>query len=995
MSQTNDELLKELNEIPEPEKKKKKKKKGKNQPKEEEEKKENKKEEVKEEEKKEEKKEEEKKEEKKEDNKKEEENKKDEDNKEEEGDDDKKNDEDENEEKTNEPKKKKKVVKKVVKKKGKAGKKELMLIQLAKAQKQKQKEEEEKLIKEEAEREKREREEEERRKKEEEEQRKKEEELKKQEEERKQKLKELNIKESEYKKIEENKKRTEEMLKQQGTNLDEILGSIKDMHHKKKKKKVKAKEEDKKEEKQENEIKTEDKQENENKEEDKNEINEEEDKDDINDVEVGEKVIVAESNEAVDNWEDELGDELDNDNKENKEGENKFEDEEEENKEPMKKEEEEENKEEIKKEEEKPKKVDKKENKKNKKKKGKNKKDSDEEEEKEEEKPKVSLKEIRDNARLRAPIVCILGHVDAGKTKILDKLRHSNVQLGEAGGITQQIGATFIPMENIQTHISKIAEKYQTQTRIPGILLIDTPGHASFTNLRSRGSSLCDIAVLVLNIDKGIEKQSVESLELLRMRKTPYIIALNQIDRTYNWKSYPWNGFEDTYRKQKDQQKRLFNEKVEQNQMQFIKNNINAELYYKNTNMKEYVNMVPTSAITGEGLPDLMGLLVYLTENYLIRQITYKEEVKCSILEVKVLETIGTTIDVVLVNGTIHVGDKIVIGGLLGPIKTVVKIILLPKPMKEMRVKCEYERYDQISGAIGVKIFCPDLENALAGSPLFVYKTEEEAEKYVNEISRDFNSIVQKYINKKGKGIMVQASTLGSLEAILTFLAEKKVEVAVVGVGNLNKKDVIKLQIKHAEDETVKKEDLVILCFDNKVLPEAQKFADENCIKIFVDDVIYHLFDKFMEFKEQSESERKKEKEKEAIFPCLLKTVMFINKKDPLIIGVSVVEGVLKIGTPIYCVEKKLPIGVVESIEREKKPINNVRPNDGDVAIRIKAADSSLAAGRHFDENSTYVSQITRASIETLKFYFREDMTNDDWKLIVKIMEILNIPRKK
>ena len=980
--QTNDELLKELNSIPEPEKKKKKKKKGKNQPKEEEEKKEEPVKEDKKEEPKEEKKEESAKEEKKEEPVKDE---GEEEKKEEEGDEEKK-DEDENEEKTNETKKKKKVVKKVVKKKGKGkmSKNEAMLIQMAKLQKQKQKEEEERLIKEAAERERKEKEEEERRKKEEEEQRKKEEEIKKQEEERKKKLKELNIKESEYEKLEEKKKKTEEMLKKQGTNLDELLESLKDVKHKKKKKKTKAKEEDKKpEEKEENEIKEEDKDENEIKEENKNKNEnneEEEDKDDdVNDVEVGEKVFVAEGNEDIDNWEDEL-----DDNQEKKDDVNKKENKSEEEEEMPKKEEE-------KKEEKKEEKEEKKEAKKIKKKKGKNKEKENEEEKDKEKDGKVSIKEIRDNARLRAPIVCVLGHVDAGKTKILDKLRHSNVQLGEAGGITQQIGATFIPMENIQSHISKIDERFHTKTRIPGILLIDTPGHASFTNLRSRGSSLCDIAVLILNIDKGIEKQSVESLDLLRMRKTPFIIALNQIDRTYNWRRFDWSGFEDSYRKQKDQQKRLFDEKVEQNKMQFIKNNINAELYYKNTNMKEYVNMVPTSAITGEGLPDLLGLLVYLTDNYLIRQITYKEEVKCSILEVKVLETIGTTIDVVLVNGTIHVGDKIVIGGLLGPIKTVVKIILLPKPMKEMRVKCEYERYDEISGAIGVKIFCPDLENALAGSPLYVYKTEEEAEHYCNEISKDFNSIVQKYLNKKGKGIMVQASTLGSLEAILTFLNEQKVEVAVVGVGNLNKKDVIKLQIKHAEDENVMKEDLVILCFDNKVLPEAQKVADENGIKIFVDDIIYHLFDKFIEFKNKSILERKKEKEKEAIFPCSLKTVMFINKKDPLIIGVSVTEGVLKIGTPIYCVEKNLPLGVVESIEREKKPINNVRPNDGDVAIRIKVADSSLAAGRHFDESSTYVSQITRNSINALKNYFREDMTNDDWKLVIKLKKILNI----
>ena len=984
--QTNDELLKELNAIPEPEKKKKKKKKGKNQPKEEETKPEVK------EEPKEEQKEEPKVEPKEEP--KEEEHKDEEENKDEEGDEDKKNDEDENEEKT---KKKKKVIKKVVKKKGKGAKKEAMLIQLAKLQKQKQKEEEEKLIKEAAEREKKEREEEERRKKEEEEERKKEEELKRQEEEKKKKLKELNIKESEYEKIEENKKRTEEMLKQQGTNLNEFLESLKDMkHNKKKKKKVITKKEDKKEEENQDENKEESNKEI--KEENKDEENEKEEKDDANDVEVGEEVIVAENNDAVDDWEEDLGDEKDNNKEQEQEKtkENQFDNDEEEEK-PKQEENKDKDKKSEEKTEEKKEEVKKpvKENKKNKKKKGKNKKDEEEEEQEQEnskeKQAKISLKEIRDNARLRAPIVCILGHVDAGKTKILDKLRHSNVQLGEAGGITQQIGATFIPIENIQTHISKISEKFQTKSRIPGILLIDTPGHASFTNLRSRGSSLCDIAVLILNIDKGIEKQSVESLDLLRMRKTPFIVALNQIDRTYNWKSYPWSGFEDSYRKQKEQQKRLFNEKVEQNQMQFIKNNINTELYYKNTNMKEYVNLVPTSAITGEGLPDLLGLLVYLTDNYLIRQITFKEEVKCSILEVKVLESVGTTIDVVLVNGTIHVGDKIVIGGLLGPIKTVVKIILLPKPMKEMRVKCEYDRYDEISGAIGVKIFCQDLENALAGSPLYVYKTEEEAEKYCNEISRDFNSIVQKYLNNKGKGIMVQASTLGSLEAILTFLGEQKVDVAVVGVGNLNKKDVIKLQIKHAEDENVKKEDLVVLCFDNKVLPEAQKFADENSIKIFVDDVIYHLFDKFIEFKKQCELERKKDKEKEAIFPCSLKTVMFINKKDPLIIGVSVTEGVLKIGTPIYCVEKKIPIGVVESIEREKKPINNVRPNDGDVAIRIKVADSSLAAGRHFDENSTYISQITRASIDALKNYFREDMTTDDWKLVIKLKKELNI----
>ena len=673
-----------------------------------------------------------------------------------------------------------------------------------------------------------------------------------------------------------------------------------------------------------------------------------------------------EDNADVDDWEDEIDYELENEKKKEK-----------------KEEKEEENKKEEKKKEE--------EEKENKKEKNKKSKD---------EKKLMNIplaKETEQNTtqkkdkKLRAPIICILGHVDAGKTKILDKLRHSNVQIGEAGGITQQIGATFLPIENFEQHLKKIDKKFQIKPEIPGILLIDTPGHASFQNLRSRGSSLCDIAVVIVNIVKGIEQQTLESLDLLRQRKTPFIIALNQLDRIYQWNSTEWGGYRDSYDKQKKSQKKEFGRLVDENKTQFIKNNLNTELYDKNEEMNLYVNMVPTSAITGEGLPDVLGLLVYLTQKYLLKKIEFRDEIQCTILEVKVLEGIGTTIDVILVNGTLKVGDKIIVGGLFGPIKTTVKIILLPHPMKEMRVKCEYERHDQISGAIGVKLFCPDLENALAGSPLYVYKSEEEANKYGKEITRDFNSIVQDDLAKNGKGIMVQASTLGSLEAILTYLKAQGIQVSVVGVGNLNKKDVIKMQTVHSQTQNPLKEDLVILCFDNKVLPEAQQYADQCGIKILNDEVIYHLFDSYIAFKKQCEEERKKEKEKEAIFPCVLKTVMFINKKDPLIIGVDVLEGILKVGTPIYCVEKKLNIGTVESIEKEHKSINNVKPQDGSVSIRVKVVDSSLAAGRHFDENSTFISKITRNSIDALKQYFRDDMTNDDWKIVIKLKKILEI----
>lgn len=937
--QTNDDLLKELNSMPEPEKKKKKKKKTNAKEEEKEELKEDQKEDHKEEA-------EDKEEEIKKDT------KDDEDNEQE--------NEGDNEE--GEKKKKKKIVKKVVvKKKGKAKGNEAMLIKLMQEKKKKEKELQDKLVKEAAEEEIRLKKEEEELRKKEEEERIQEEIKKKKEEEEKKRLKEMNISKKDLALLEENKKKTEELLKKQGLTVDSLFESLKDKNFHQKKKKKTKKDEQKDEQKEERVEQAED---------DKVVYNEDEAR---NVEEVGAKKYVVESNDDVNDWENALDEEGNDDDNEKKDTPETNKDEDSKKDSTKKEDEEKEEKED-----------DKEDDKEDGKKQPENKDDKKDVKPVKEVKPKFDPK-------LRAPIVCILGHVDAGKTKLLDKLRHSNVQLGEAGGITQQIGATFIPIENIKPHLQKIDKKFQIETKIPGILLIDTPGHASFTNLRSRGSGLCDIAVLVLNIEKGVEKQSVESIDLLRQKRTPFIFALNQFDRIHNWTPKEWAGFRQSYDQQKRTQQKRFDKLLQDNIKHIIQQNINSQMYDINKDMSEYINCVPTSAITGEGLPDLLGLLVYLSQKFLKKKIIFQEEVKCSVLEVKVTESIGTTIDVILVNGTLHVGDKVVVGGIFGPIKTTVKIILMPKHMKEMRVKCEYDRYDQISGAIGVKLYCPDLENALAGSPLYVYKTDKEAEQFCKEITQDFNSIVQDFLNKKGKGLMVQASTLGSLEAILTFLKEQKVDVCVVGVGNLNKKDVIKLQIKHSEDPEVKKEDKVILCFDNKVLPEAEQSAKENGIKIFQNEVIYHLFDQYILFKKQCIQERKKAKEKEAIFPCMLKTVMFINKKDPLIIGVDVEAGVLKTGTPIYCIEKKLPIGVVEGMEKDHKPINNVKPNDGSISIRVKCFDSSLLAGRHFDDKSTYCAYITRNSIDVLKAHFRDDMTDDDWRLIIKIKKILEI----
>jgi len=317
--------------------------------------------------------------------------------------------------------------------------------------------------------------------------------------------------------------------------------------------------------------------------------------------------------------------------------------------------------------------------------------------------------------------------------------------------------------------------------------------------------------------------------------------------------------------------------------------------------------MVPTSAITGEGIPDLIGMFVYLSQKFLLKKFEVKEEIAATVLEVKVQDKIGEVIDVILVSGTLKIGDKIVVGGLNGPIKTSIKMLMTPHPMKEMRVKTEFINNEQVTGAVGVKIFGLNLEFALAGSPLYVYHTEEEAEQYSNEILKDFNSVVSKFVNKSNGGIYIQASTLGSLEAILTFMNVNKVDVAAVGLGALTKSDVVKTQTIHENTENCYKENKVILAFDVKILPEAELYAKEKEIKIFKAEIIYHLFDAYTDYKKTCFLERKKEKEKTAIFPCKLKILKddVYHQSDPIIMGVEILEGILKVGTPI-CIPGKL-----------------------------------------------------------------------------------------
>ena len=515
----------------------------------------------------------------------------------------------------------------------------------------------------------------------------------------------------------------------------------------------------------------------------------------------------------------------------------------------------------------------------------------------------------RSKENLRSPICCILGHVDTGKTKLLDKIRQTNVQEGEAGGITQQIGATYFPVEALQTKTAVVNKDGKFEFKVPGLLVIDTPGHESFTNLRSRGSSLCNIAILVVDIMHGLEQQTLESMRLLRDKKTPFIVALNKIDRLYGWKKIDNNGFQESLALQNKGVQSEFRDRLEKTKVAFAEQGFNAELYYENKSMARNVSLVPTSAHTGEGIPDMIKLLVSLTQERMTNKLMYLSEVECTILEVKVIEGLGTTIDVVLSNGILREGDRVVLCGLNGPISTNIRALLTPAPLKELRVKSQYVHNDTVKASLGVKIAANDLENAIAGSRLLVVGPDDDEEDLEEEVMSDIENLLNR-VSKTGRGVSVQASTLGSLEALLEFLRVSGIPVAHISIGPVYKRDVMQAGIMLEKA----REYAVMLCFDVKIDRDAQAYADDIGVKVFTADIIYHLFDDFTKHMAQLAEQKKEDSKLLAVFPCVLAPVAVFNKKDPIVVGVDVTEGNLKLLTPIAAVKNNPVTNVKEVI---------------------------------------------------------------------------------
>lgn len=584
----------------------------------------------------------------------------------------------------------------------------------------------------------------------------------------------------------------------------------------------------------------------------------------------------------------------------------------------------------------------------------------------------------------RQPIVCVLGHVDTGKTSLLDKLRKTSVQAREAGGMTQHIGASFFPIETLKQLIGPYISNFKTGIEIPGLLIVDTPGHEAFTNLRRRGGSVADIAILVVDILKGFEAQTFECIEILKARKTPFIVAVNKIDRIPGWKPQQSTPFLKSYEIQDHFVQEDFNNRLYQVMGEFSRLSFKTDRFDHIRDFAINVALVPTSAKTGEGLAELVMVLVGLTQQFLKQRLQSTEgAAKGSVLEVKEEPGLGLTLNTIVYDGTLHKDDLIVVGGRDGPISARVRAILVPKPLDEMRdPRDKFTSVDCVFASAGVKVVAPDLEGALAGAPLFAVPAGEDPAKYANLITEEIGRI---RITKEIEGVIVKADTLGSLEAMAEILKANNVQVRIADIGDISKRDVIEASVVKTREPLVG----AILAFGVKTLPDAEEEAAASNVPIFKEPIIYNLIDKYLEWV-KNKREAKSEQEFEALVKPGKVTVLpncIFRRAKPAIFGVEVLGGRLKPRVGLLRAQDHSDLGEVQQIQDKGKAIGEAK-----VGAQVAVSMDKPIVGRHVFEKDVLFVKVPEADAKALLTKHLDDLTSEEQEVL---KEYIALMRKK
>ncbi|EDY35709.1 translation initiation factor aIF-2 [Aciduliprofundum boonei T469] len=567
---------------------------------------------------------------------------------------------------------------------------------------------------------------------------------------------------------------------------------------------------------------------------------------------------------------------------------------------------------------------------------------------------------------IRQPIVSVLGHVDHGKTTLLDKIRGTSVARREAGAITQHIGATEVPIDAIYRICGKLINK---KFKVPGLLFIDTPGHEAFTTLRARGGALADLAVLVIDINEGIMPQTVESINILKRYKTPFVIAANKIDLIYGWKNCKDEPFIFAIQKQKEEVQQSVDEKIYKIVEKLYELGFSADRYDRIADFTQNLAIIPMSAKLGIGIADLLLVLVGLAQRFLEENLKTEEGPgEGTVLEVKEERGLGKTIDVILYSGTMRKGDTIVVGSHDEPIITKIKAILKPKPLDEMRdPRDRFLSVDEVHAAAGIKIAAPNLENALAGSPVIV--ANDNLEEVVNRVRKETGI----HIETQEEGVIIKADALGSLEALAYELKQEGLPIKMADIGDISKRDIVNAQTIGNPLYRV------ILGFNVRILPDAEKEASK--IKIFTNNVVYKIIEDYKEWMEEKKRELEAEKRMEITFPGKFKILpeYIFRLSKPAIVGVRVLGGRIRVGQRILREDGRV-VGRIKSIRSGE---NNVL--EAIMGEEVAIAIDGVTVGRQVKAGETYYVDIPEEHARKL---FKMNLSYEDKEVLDEIARI-------
>ncbi len=586
---------------------------------------------------------------------------------------------------------------------------------------------------------------------------------------------------------------------------------------------------------------------------------------------------------------------------------------------------------------------------------------------------------------IRQPIAVVLGHVDHGKTTLLDRIRGTSVAAREPGQITQWIGASFIPAKTVSEICGPLLTLFKLKIEIPGLLFIDTPGHETFSNLRKRGGSAADVAILVVDVTKGIEPQTVESLNILRARKTPFLVCCNKIDAIPGWKSSPEGSFLQNSEAQRPEVMTDLDNRLYTMMGTLSRYSFRADRFDRITEFAKTVALVPTSAKTGEGLAELMAVLVGLVQSFMKSELVSKlGPAEGTVLEVKEEPGLGITLDTMIYNGRLSVDDEILVAGRGGVISTRVRALLLPKPLDEIRdPRDKFTRAEFVDAAAGVKVAAPGLDDVIAGSPLYVVPSVSLRKGLEKRILDEVETVK---VSTDRIGVVVKADALGSLEALTTSLAAQQIPVRLADVGDVSRRDIVEAEVVRGKDRYL----AAILSFNVRMLPDAEEEVSASGIPVFKGDIIYHVLEEYARWVATQKAAGVRVEMDLLIRPGklrLLKGFVF-RRSDPAIVGVEVMEGVIRPKYPLVNTSGKR-VGVVLRIQDQGNDVGEAVAGK-EVAVSI---DKPMV-GRHVFEGDVLYVEVPPQHARVLSTKFKDYLSIREIALLEELASLgKTVPR--